>query len=751
MTYGDKKVITVGTTVTRAIEDKLLPSPAATAVLRSIVRGDDMMATIQDSMAGSLGLQVDAMYRYAEQNYSIGSPSGEFYTTNNGITQIQAVLNALEGGGVTIQYAHFGAPNSLHIGWEKIVSLYGYNTSSNILGTLSTAKGSNVYMDDMNVVIPTSYTNKLATPVLEQWGTPPNGGYSLKRPAYNPQLSRMVKHTPHYRDPVAVEDYIKLAYSWSDGSAIQSETVNIPLTGYNELGKFFQVKYTKAGIEKYWSYESGTGVHPSLDALYSDSYVPGGSFFPIAYFRHAGVDTTTNTATQDFLTTKKMLDYIGVDFAEMATNINSNPQIGGVEQAMLMFAVPAKSTDPADCRYLYDFFDSVYASTGDTNTLDKLAAIKQQLNIGYSNTTTKGTIVIQDTKFKMQLTYSSVFKTTKVGVKGKIGSYSSSVTSLTLPGLFRSLEDAIETVNSTVFGHFYYHQISENLYEEIHVSDLKSHYQVLAGYSVTADDTDDILMIPLDYSITKFYPFSLRSILYSRSLHYVFNSVDVQIIKWYQTGAFATLLVIIAIVWTVATGFADGGSALSAAWAGATSAAAATLVILEFVLTQVLIGIVISTVLKRVAKLLGPEVAAALALLAVAYGAYDPAGTTALLGMSMPQILGLTLGLVSAAGNEDLSRRADSLRKDALNTEKYIEEQTKILDTMQDFMDGKHNLLEPMEYIYANANQFYTIRTMANPGVASLQMIPNYVDHALQLPDINQSILIFNEDRNNVA
>ena len=746
MTYGDKKVTTVGTTVSRAIEDRLLPSPAKTGILRSIVRGEDMMEHVQDAMAGSIGLSVDAMYRYAEQHYSVGSPSGEFYTTNNGITQIQGVLNTLEGGGVTIQYAHFGPPNSLHIGWEKIVSLYAYNTSSNILTTLSTTKGFTVYMDDMNVVIPTSYTTTLHSAVLEQWGSPPNGGYSLKRGSYNPQLARMVKHTPHYIDTNAIEDYIKLVYSWSDGASILTESVNIPLTGYNEFGKYFQVKYIKNGVEKYWSYESGIGTYPTLDALYANTYVPGGSFFPVAYFRLGGVDTTLNTASADFLTTEKMLDYIGVDYADMAKNINSNPQIGQVEQAMLMFAVPAKSTDPVDCRYLFDFFDSVYASTNDGNTLDKLTAIKNQLNIGYSNTTTRGSIVIQDTKFKMQLTYSSVYKTTKVGVKGKIGSYSSSVNSLTFPGIFRTLEDAIQTVNSTIFGHFYYRQISDNLYEEIHVSDLKSHYQVLAGYAVTADDTDDILMIPLDYSITNNYNFSLRSVLYSRALHYVFNSVDVQVIKWYQTEVFAAILVIAAIVWTVFTQGSDGGSALGKALALATTTSAAALVILQFVLGQILMSLVIGELIKRVVKVIGPEAGFALALLAVAYGAYDPAGFTSAVGMNMPQILSLTLGLVSASGSEDLSRRADALRKDALATEKWMEAQTKVLDTMQDFMDGNHNWLEPMEYIYASADQFYTMRTMANPGVASLQMIPNYVDHALKLPDINQSNLIFNEE-----
>ena len=49
-------------------------------------------------------------------------------------------------------------------------------------------------------------------------------------------------------------------------------------------------------------------------------------------------------------------------------------------------------------------------------------------------------------------------------------------------------------------------------------------YYVWGEYTVTADDEDDTLLIPLDRSLIEHMSIPKKEPIYARALHYVFNS-----------------------------------------------------------------------------------------------------------------------------------------------------------------------------------------------------------------------------------
>ena len=135
-------------------------------------------------------------------------------------------------------------------------------------------------------------------------------------------------------------------------------------------------------------------------------------------------------------------------------------------------------------------------------------------------------------------------------------------------------------------GSYYWfrYYITDTLYEEIRVTNLKSQYRVSGGYWTTMDGHNDVLIIPIDRAISKDMGLLKRERLYARSLHIVFNSMVVTKLKWYQTGIFQVIMIIVAVV----IAFWDGGYTLTSVLA--MSATAFITLLIQQILITVVVG-----------------------------------------------------------------------------------------------------------------------------------------------------------------
>ena len=754
-------VTTVGTSVARVIDDKMVPDSIKTGAMRSIIADDDqLVGNAMEELMGGLGNKTNRMYEYGRDRYIFGLPSATAMKSDDAKPLVQAAIAAEASGPVTLDYYHFGAFNNLHVGWFTLVNNFGYSHTTNEIATLSASKGTKVYLKDMVVVVKEANLIEMGNGSLDQWGSPPNGGFVPQQRDVGVLAGALTAHSPFMVDPVAAADYVKVTYAWEESTqvvvgtstnfstgavsnvyatqkTVKEASFNILVSSYDAQADYHQVRYTRAGVSKYWLYKAGSGTYPAIDASYQTTHAGDGSYFPFGYFRYNKVSAAFNKDSAEYKSSKKLVNYLGMDFDQLIDGIHANPDIDQVENAMLMLAVPADTKNAMEQRYLFDYFNRLVTQVAPISAAD--LAVNNQLATlmkGISLELPLGSIVIQDKRFKMALTYRNVFKHRVAGVIGKKGSYASgySETMQSESGVNTATGAAVP-FSTKVPCHFYQFQVSETMYEEVQVYNLKSLYYVFESFIATAQGKDSNLLIPLDYSLTRPYHATDREVLYARSMYYVFNSRVVTRLKWYETAFFRALLVIAAIVMTVIS--------IGETWqtiVAALAAGAAAEVIVILILTQLLEYLLISLAVKVFVHVFGQKVAFIAALVLALYGGYEGLKAGSLKGSPWAQeLLQMSSALIKGVNN-DIKNDFDGLAKEREDFNLFVEQENKKLDEANKLLENDNPLI-PM-VIFGESPKDYYERTVhsGNIGVLSLDAISNYVDISLTLPKLNDTV-----------
>lgn len=738
----------VGTSVSRAIPDKLLPNAIRSGGLRALVRGTDTTDTVTDELFGSLAVKAKRMYEYGKTKYTHGLPSGQFAAAIDGQAEVTAVLESLGGVNVVLTYSHYRPPNMQHIGWMRLVSQQGYDPVTNILGNLSASLGRTAYLDNVTLVIPADTYATYTASALEQWGVPAKAGYSPTRKStatFNP----FVKQTPIEKVAGSGSPYIKVDYVWEVPSTLAAvegyippptlheASFNISVDGYDLAADYYQVCYQDGAAIKYWMYKAGSGTYPTLDWVFNPPAAIEGTYFPFAYFRYNKISEATNKTTAAYKTSKKLVSYLGMQYDTIADAINASPNIADVEQAMLIMAVPANSTDPIELRYLFTFFDNLFASN--LNQYSSPAELKLiQMQVGNLDIT-RSSILIQDKRFKMALSNAGITKRKRAGSIGKVGKHTFELQTVTVDRQVTNGDTLItETYQVPFKVHVYRKQISTVVYEELQVVDLQMIYHIFQQYTYVGGAGSSALLVPLDSSICDTYSLPDREMIFGRSLHYIFNSkVDIQL-SWYQQDWFQGVIFVAAVVFTAISWGADGGSVLMAAIASG-GAAAITFEVLVLI-GNFLINLAIAAVLKRVVKAIGIDLAILIVIIAIAYGVYDFSANGGLPGAPWAKdLLSLASGFARAIAS-NTSDLMNQLNSD-YNSLMLLEQSATDSLTQANKLLENINWLSPIVIFGEQPEDFYN-RTVhsGNIGVITLGAISSYVDIALTLPKLNETL-----------
>lgn len=772
--FSSEKVISVSTSVSRVIEDRLIPDSIKTGTIKGILKGDQLVENILEDVASSIGVKAERMYHYGKTGYPWGVPTSQVYRNTDVSTVARAVIDVITGQNVSLDYCHYGSLNRQHYGWQRLCDSYGYNPDTNELASLSAAKGFPVYLDDMQVVIPQSKIASLSAASLEQWGTSATAGYTPLRPYSN---GTSYSATPICIDPVATDDYFRVTGIWKDvAGVIQRESFTFPFMVIDAPTDFVQLKYsyqveayrtteyyqdpeygvwlpkevihyaTKYG---YFTYQVGNGTFPEFDGLFTHNYDSMGSFFPFGYFRYNRTPTSTDKSSAEYKAAHKLMNYLGLDYVQINEAINANPQIGEVESALLMMIVPAVSSDPMENRYLFDFFRGLYAASGAvTASLPKSPSLFSPLLaklLGNMNCDSSGSsrisLSIRDSRFSTSLGMSRINRKTIAGNIGKVGTYTSSLGSITEIHKGTRIKNPNSpekpvyedyTWETTEPCHFYRKQITPHLYEEIQVYNLAMTYEVWGGHTTTND------MVPIDHAITDNYSIPDREHLYARSLHYVINAKHETTVKWYQQGWFGTVILIIAIVWTIWSMGSDGGSSLGAAMA----AGEATLMdVVVAVVVAAVEYMVYTEVAKLFVKLFGADFALIAAVVMAAYGLYESfGGMEGVAGAPWAKdMLSLSNSIITQVG-ESYTKAIQGLKDEEDRFGLFAKTKIDELEKIKEDLEGSH-LISPF-ILWGEAPTDYFNRTVhsGNVGVMSIDAISNYVDSTLTLPKISQTL-----------
>ena len=756
--FSSKRITTVGTSISRLIKDEDIEDPLVQAVQIAIFQKGDMIDHILESTVNNLAFKTEQSYRYGNNGYIFGLPSGEIYSNTLGLHEMRQVLEQREGQPVTIDYLHYSSFNPIHAGWIYLIEHYGYNTLTNELTVLSAQKNKPVYLKDMVLEIPSIYKDTYNEDSLAVWGRPPNSGYL---PTTEWRLSDNLAQL--YRAPTPPrflnipEERIKVTYLWEERKRIihwdangsykkttttSEESIYIPIPAHNPDANYFHVRYYVGTTPKYWTYEDNSGQYPVLDSVYTKGKAMMGDFYPNLYFRLSKTNPKNSANQAWYHSSKKMAQKIGLNFDDLVDQIHRNPDIKDVEQAILTLGVPPDSTDKDDLRYLFDFFEQLHLNGGGNASNNFVNDYLRKYYAGWSDTQSESlkSIVIQDGAFKMNLLYRYTTLVRKAGQIGPIGTVTGSSGEYKIPRNAETYtgDNKIPTIEMLRVPYFVYRkQVGLNWYDEVTVVGLSMRYYVFGEYFTTmADYTDDgvanqrVLLIPLDRSIIKRYPVGVKNRLITRNYHFVFNSRVVTKVKWYQRGIFKSLIKIVGIVVTAVS--LGSGSFLTAAAAALAAGAYTTLAVL--VLMEIVKYLVVSTTFRLFVKAVGVDVAFFAAIFAAAYGLYNQISSGfKSLTVTSKDMLSLANGLVSSAQSV-MKDMYESLQDDWTGFKKEMEEAWKTLEETRDTLFKDINLVPLV--ILGEAPDDYFRRTIhsGNIGTLLIEDIHNFVDRSLTLP-----------------
>lgn len=737
--FSSKKVITVGTSVVRTIDDSALPNSVKTGAVKGLFSGDDQfIENVLEDVISGLGVTTGRMYNYGKSKYVYGLPSGTIIGSQTGSEAMRKEIELINGQAATIDYYHFGVFNNLHVGWVKLVAEHGYNPLNNQIDRLTTEKGFPVFLTNMAVVVTDASLMELENGSLEQWGAPANSGSQVTgNPIYDAALRNINALKPPIvfeLDETATDDYLRVDYEWINPAIKENQkgSFRMTLDGYNVEDEYHHVRFTLAdGTVHYFMYKQGSGIYPAVEAIYDPKYTENGNYMPFTYFRFDKQNGADFPNSDWCIHSRRMLKNINMDYEEIANAINENPDIGDVEQAMLIFAVPAVTKNQLEMRYLFDYFKQLRGLTRET------PATK---DMGFGSVFTTGlqnSIVIQDKRFKMSLSFKNITRKMVTGSIGKIGTYTSGYAES------NDIEQGKNAQSSSLVfwatkqhNHYYRKQVTETMYEQIQVFDLRVAYNIFQNYSAIADEEDTILLIPIDLSITKKYSLPDREELYARSMHYVFNSKIVTKVKWYQTGWFRILMVIIAIVVTVLS-LGQSWQTIGAALAIGTITVTAVVYAVAVALIKY---IIIAYAVKLFVRAVGPEFAFLVAIVAAVTGTYMAIDSGSVAGAPWAtELLQVSSGLTKGI-NLELQREFGKLAEEADAFSEFAETETARLKEAQDLLSS-NNWLSPLIIFGENPNDFYN-RTVhsGNIGVRGLDAVTQYVDIALTLPTLSDTL-----------
>ena len=202
--FSSKKKIVVNTTVQPIMDEGNLPNSVRTGVLTYMLEDWKMVPSVINEFQNNIGIKSSLGYGWAKRaGYHYGLPTSSVFAQDQARTKVEDLLKALYGATTSMTHYTMGPLNSAFYAWQTSVMGQGYNPTTNEMTTLSSAKGTPVYLAD----ILTRYTQDTVNFLsdieslddLAPLGTLANAGPRPSQPSGNPAA----KATPYSVDTAA--------------------------------------------------------------------------------------------------------------------------------------------------------------------------------------------------------------------------------------------------------------------------------------------------------------------------------------------------------------------------------------------------------------------------------------------------------------------------------------------------------------------------------------------------------------------
>lgn len=529
---------TIATTTVNLIEDA--PDIVNQSLISSIYQGTDIVGDLKMTMFGSLHNKVYQAYNYAKSSYTNGLPEGtigKYYVNPDDIVRAIAQDIDLESGHSIHLMRH--AVSRLEI--TAIANECAYWEDMELTGSSSRTHEDNTYlMSNGNL----SAVQSVKSVNIDEDGTETMDVVLIGKGTVGVQYeTKTIRNTiPNDRLHFTLdadELYVYAAYIVRDSEGKQVHT------------------------SSFWCYQISTNKYPYLSNLVKDkdnvSY-----YLPVIPLRVNNVSygADNNGDTELYKTSKQLCFMLGLDFDDMITAVEENPDVDKIDHAYFMFGVNVFEQNQATLGYVYKFFHQQLAAVDDLfGDLVDYGNIFEGYDANIQVQTGIRHIAILDDTYAIAVLWDGITKTTYAGKIGKVGEYAALST------------DYWAKHNTIVISY----QAAPNV-----VTELRVHYPYIANRIYNAGMTNkttlsaclnnddpnnakEAFVLPINVSIVlDSMSWIDANKLYYTSFKIVANSYDRRKLKWYETGFWKCVLKIVSIViaiwsgnyWAIFLGFA---------------------------------------------------------------------------------------------------------------------------------------------------------------------------------------------------
>ncbi len=768
--FSRKKIISVSSVTVNLAGDN--PTNFLEKLITSsVMQGSDFGTAIPQAYLKGMGTQIRQAYRYGRDYFTLGLPDGSIFYGVPNYDDLMEVLSSLnEGKQVSIVMSDFNVADLSYWIEEYLTNTYEWDADYGGMGNPPAGVNADAVIDwtiDNNAIVTINMSNTLPDIDFTETVSFPDINYEAEyyQVIYRVRTPGTPSVTIVTRPFQAgdVEGTTTTEETGSDFGLFTITTTTVETT-INDASTETTIKTTVVvdtlSRKQYFLYEAGIGTYPTLDSILDD-VVRDSAYYPVVPVRVNNVDLTdpANVSAEQFKTSKILLNKLNLKYTMLGDKINENPDVDDIDHAFFVMGISLNSQYESSIDYLHEFFKYL----AQVSPMDKEAYVNwYNLNVdpdtgSISNTTAKppvNRLSLKQDPYNISIAYQYSDLTVKngsIGPKGTVTRSTGTTASITVVNEFNASVELTADVSTIIFRK----QISATQYEEIETCGLEHINYVYKGHSVNItgegslnDPDNEGFLIPLCVNVVEAQQIVHRTQMTFDCLHMVINSYEVTKAKWYQTGIFKVVTIVIAVVVAVySAGTLSAG--VAAAAAGATAAGTSVaLAVTIYLATQVAIGIAIGFGMSLLSRYLGPNIMFIAAIAMLAYGAisaYQSYGTTGNTGLPYAnEVMGL-VPAVSKGAQSELQRELQDIVKDMQkNQENYQKQMQDIEDAMDALGNPNPNididgLMNAAFFnLFEQPDEFFARTLNMNPGTVTLDSIGSYVDYALTLPtDLN--------------
>lgn len=491
----------------------------------------------------------------------------------------------------------------------------------------------------------------------------------------------------------------------------------------------------------YFTYQYGSGDYPDLDGITGTEVADFGQHFPRIYFRLDGtrLDNDSQIGTDAYKTSKRIGRKLGMSWLEVADQIyESMSSLDKIRDILMIQSIPANTENELEQEYLYNYFKTLCLVRPDftedmwtTVTLPEGETPDPNADPEPSDADTfelhQGCLVkSQDTDISI---YNNMSVLGYARITGSIGGKGTAASGYAEDGLIPAHISGGGIGAIAQSYHYYQFQVTETEYEEVRVYELDHRVRV-GGHNVTKGHENDQLMVPLDHAFRHLFSAHDRETLYARAAQLLICTEYTVKTKWYQTGIFQAVTVVVAVViswWTAGASMTLVGALTAVATAAGTMVA-------------------FSLLSKYVFSKLGSWASILATVVAVVAAVYS--GYLAFSGTSGPfsvtaQNLMQVSNIAFKTADASLKGQQIALQQKMGSLQKEMEDKQDLLQSAQDELSQGSNTIS--DWIFLQATSGYVnlgetpeqmiARTLnTNVGTLALQLPDMYLAQALSLP-----------------